>query len=252
MKLNQVIAIVQGRKARAVKTLTDAYRCWEGDKLKGLTRTYKPLDEAGEKLPSESRVVPLHADVVIAKVIGRMNEYYDAVVTQETANQNANGSIVVGGKNVLSNVPVTVLLFFDKQLVDLLTFAKSLPVLPVDKEWVWDQKRGCWVTKPEETTRTQKLPKVVVKYPATPEHPAQTEMYSEDKIVGHWSTVHMSGAVPKVTKDKIIGRIEHLQDAVKKAREDANGIVIDKGMSTVGQTLVDYIFTPSEEPIENK
>jgi len=243
MKLNQVIALVQGRKARATKTLTDAYRCWSPENLKGLTKTYKPLDEDGDKLPSESKVVPLHADEVIKTVISRLNEYYDAVATQDIANQSARAAIVVGDTVVIPDVPVTVLLFFEKQLINLLTFTKSLPVLPMDKTWKWEQQRGCWITNEEETTRTAKLPKVIVKYAATKEHPAQTEMYNQDVIVGHWTTVHISGAIPKVEKDDMIERIEQLQEAVKKAREFANGIDIGKEMSKAGQTLVNYIFT---------
>lgn len=244
MKLNQVIALVQGRKARATKTITDAYRCWQTELLKGLTRNYQPLDDAGEKLPSESKVVSLHANEVIKKVVARMNEYYDCVATQECANQEAKANVTIGETIILKDMPVTVLLFFEKQLVDLLTFAKSLPVLPVDKEWRYDEKRGCFITEPEVTTRTQKQPKVIVKYNATPEHPAQTELFSEDKVVGHWSTVHMSGALTKEKRDGIIDRIEKLQDAVKKAREEANGYEIGKDILNHGTTLVDYIFMP--------
>lgn len=242
MKLNQVIALVNGRKARATKTLTEAYR-WEPDKLKGLAKTYKPLDEEGDKLPAESRTVPVHADEVINKVIDRLNDYYDSVATQEQANQTAKADVKIGEAIILKDVPVTVLLFFEKQLIDLLTFSKSIPVLPVDKEWTFDEKKGCYKTEPEETTRTQKLPKPVTLAEPTKEHPAQVQLLYEDKIVGTWSTVHMSGAIPQTHKTEIINRIEKLQDAVKKAREEANGIDIGKDMSDLGSTLVDYVFT---------
>jgi len=240
MKLNQVIALVQGRKARATKTLTDAYR-WKDEMLKGISRTYKPNDEDGEKLPSENKVVPLHAETVIKGVTSRLTDLYNTVITQETANQEARADIIIDGGILLAGVPITVLLFFEKQLIDLLTFTKSIPVLPVDKTWKWEQQKGCWVTDPEITTRTTKLPKVIVKYNATKEHPAQTEMYSEDKITGHWSTIHMSGAVPKTKKDDIINRIEKMQDAVKQAREKANGLDVPS-MSQAGEIFIDHIF----------
>ena len=246
MKLNQVIALVQGRKARAAKVITDAYRCWDLSLLSGLTKTYKPLDEEGEKLPSENKVVSIRAWEVINKVIEYQCEYFDAVMTQEDANQIAKANIEVDGEVILKDIPVTSLLFLEKRLVDLLTFAKSLPTLSIDKEWSYDNNRGCFVTKSEETSRSKKLPEKVVKYEATKEHPAQVEMFGVDKVVGNWTTIHMSGALEKERKDNIIRRIEKLQDAVKKAREEANNNPVT-GMKNSGTAFIEYIFDDAKK-----
>lgn len=246
MKLNQVIALVQGRKARAAKAITDAHRCWDLSLLSGLAKTYKPLDEEGEKLPAESKTVSIRAWEVIKKVIEYQCEYFDAVMTQEDANQSAKANIEVDGKVILKDVPVTSLLFLEKRLVDLLVFTKGLPILSIDKEWSYDNNRGCFVTKPEETSRSKKLPEKVVKYEATKEFPAQVEMFGVDKVVGNWTTIHMSGALERERKDKIIRRIEKLQDAVKKAREEANNNIIS-GMKDSGSIFVKYIFDDIKE-----
>jgi len=242
MRLNQVIALVQGRKARAAKTLTDAHRVLVADNLKGISRTYQPFDDEGEKLPPERKSVSFNTKQVFAEVLEKLHDFYDVVATQETANQSAKANILVDSVVLIPEVPITVLLFFEKQLIDLLTFTRKLPVLPVDKTWSWDDNKGCFVSESEETTRTQKVPEVVVKYAATKEHPAQTEMFAVDKTVGIWKTIHMSGALPKCERDYMIERIEKLQDAVKSARESANSVVVEKGMSGIGTKFVDFIF----------
>ncbi len=46
-KLNQIIALVKGKKARVTKTMTELHHGWKDSKLKGITRTYQPLDDEG-------------------------------------------------------------------------------------------------------------------------------------------------------------------------------------------------------------
>jgi hypothetical protein len=241
MKLNQVIAIVKGRKARAQKAITEAYRGWAPNLLTGLTKNYKPLDEDGEKLPSESKVVAIKVQTVLEDVLDKLRDYQNVVLTQEYGNQTAKADVRIDGKDILKDVPVTGLLFLEKQLVDLLTFTKALPILSIDKEWKYDNNRGVFITEPEVTSRSKKLPEKVVKYEATKEHPAQVEMFGVDKVVGNWTTVHMSGAIRKENKDNVIKRIEKMQDAVKRAREEANNQIIT-GMKDTGTIFLKYIF----------
>ena len=48
-------------------------------------------------------------------------------------------------------------------------------------------------------------------------------MITEDVIAGFWQQVKQSGAMPKPDREKIGERIEKLLQAVKQAREQANG-----------------------------
>ena len=74
------------------------------------------------------------------------------------------------------------------------------------------------------TSKTKKVQKPIVLYDATKEHPAQTQLITEDVVIGHWSTVKHSGALPMPKKKKILENIEKLNKAVKFAREEANSI----------------------------
>ena len=82
----------------------------------------------------------------------------NVVMTQENGNTQARGTIEVGGKNFLTDVPVGSLMFLEHQLVDLHTFVTNLPVLPPDREWKYDDNRDCHVTDPIRSIKTAKRP----------------------------------------------------------------------------------------------
>lgn len=241
MKLNQVIALVQGKKARVAKILTTIHHGWHKDRITGISRMYQPLADDGEQLPTESRIVQAKVGTEIMKLRAVLADLFNVVATQEYGNTEAMGNICIEGISILDSVPVTVLLFLEKQLTDLRTLAKNLPTLPSDRSWSLDEAKNCWVTRPEQTVKTQKVIEPIVKYDATPEHPAQTDLITRDRTVGHWSTIHLSGALPETERDAIVSRIENLQDAVKVAREEANSQEVT--YRRIGPAILDYVFT---------
>ncbi len=225
-KLNQIIAVVTGKKSRTQKLLTEIHRGWNQEAISGISKTYTPKDEEGEKYPSEHKRIHVDVPKRIREVATHLEDFYDAVATQESANTEARADVWVDDVAVLRHVPVTVLLFLEKQLVDLYTFVSKLPVLPPDRAWVGDGNRNCYVTDPVESFKTRKVPRAFEKAKATTEHPAQVDTYMEDVVIGTWSTTHMSSALPEQERADAIRRIEQLQDAIKKAREEANSIEV--------------------------
>ncbi|HIJ70636.1 MAG TPA: hypothetical protein HPP87_04645 [Planctomycetes bacterium] len=159
----------------------------------------------------------------------------------DSSSTSAKADVIVAGDTILSDVPVSVLLFLEKQLIDLRTLANNLPTLPTDKIWKLDVAKNCYVTEPEQTVKTQKKIEPIVKYHATKEHPAQTDLISVDKTIGHWVTIHLSGALPEKERDTIIERIEKLQDAIKIAREQSNSAEVLK--AEIAENILGYIFT---------
>ncbi|WP_086678611.1 hypothetical protein, partial [Amycolatopsis pretoriensis] len=180
------------------------------------------------------------AGAVIADVVLKMTRAFDAVATKETANRNASADLVVGDVTLLDNVPVAVLLFLEKQLVSLNTFIRRLPVLDPSEQWEYDETTDTWSTEPFETTRSKKLPRSYEKAPATEHHKAQVEMYFEDVIVGTWTTVKRSGALPAARIKILIERVETLQRAVKMAREAANTVEVED--VKIGRRFFDFLF----------
>lgn len=242
MRLNQIIALVQGKKTKAQKLLTTVHHGWHKDRITGITRTYAPIDEEGEVFPPESRIVQLRVTDALQTVQKELVDFLNIVATQEYANTTAKSDILVAGKAILKDVPISVLLFLEKQLVDLRTLATNIPTLPTDKVWKMDEAKHCYATGSEETVKTQKKAEVILLHAPTKEHPAQTQLINVDKTIGHWTTIHLSGALPEKERDAIIERIEKLQDSVKVAREHANSIEVTS-QDDFGKSVLSYIFT---------
>lgn len=126
---------------------------------------------------------------------GTLTRLFDVTATKDWANRTAAADVVVDGTVLLPQVPVPYLLFLEKQLTDLHTFVRKLPVLDASEAWNLDPSTDAWKTDPVRTIRTKKVPRNHVKAEATEKHPAQVEVYYEDVPVGYWTTVKFSGAL---------------------------------------------------------
>lgn len=240
-KLNQVIAVVSSKKTKANQTITEAYhKIQKGTLFDGINRSYQPKDEDGERLPPENKHIQVKVSDLVREVTAALTEMYDVVATQDYANSHAKADVAVNGKVVLHKVPVTHLLFLEKQLTDLTTFVGKLPTLDPAEDWSYNETADLYATKPAETARTKKIPKAFVKYEATKEHPAQVETFHEDVLVGYWKTIKTSGAIPAKTKNEILERVRKLHEAVVKAREEANSIEVSN--TSVGKEIFDFVF----------
>lgn len=240
-KLNQIIAVEKGVKSKSFQDLTQAHQDLQKSALlAGIARTYQPKDEEGEQLPPESTRVQVQAEDVLRRTATTLTKLFDVVATKDWANCEARADVVVGGTTLLRDVPVPYLLFLEKQLVDLHTFVKKLPVLDGAETWSQDPSTDTWRTEPVRTVRTKKVPRNHVKSEATAEHPAQVEMYFEDVPVGYWTTVKFSGALPARRVNELLDRVERLQNAVKFAREEANSAEVDD--RNVGAVVFDYLL----------
>lgn len=241
MKLNQVIAIEKGTKSRSLQELTEAHHTLQKPALlAGISRTYRPKDEEGEQFPPESTRVQVKAEEIIQKTSDVLTKLFDVVGTKDWANCTAKADVTVDGKVLLAQVPSTYLLFLEKQLVDIHTFIKKLPVLDAAESWTFDPSADCWATEPVQTVKTKKIPRNHVKAEATEKHPAQVEVYYEDIIVGNWRTIKFSGALPAQRVNELLNRVEKLQEAVKFAREEANNLEVTE--QKLGAKVFDYLF----------
>ncbi|MGL4555839.1 MAG: hypothetical protein ACRC33_32115 [Gemmataceae bacterium] len=241
-KLNQVNAILSSRKGEAEKAVNELVKLLQKEQLfSGRERTYRPLDEVnGQKLPPESQKVQQRAEALVLQACDKWTELWNLVLTQDAGNQQARADVVVEGRAVLNGVPVTTLLFLDKQLAEVEKFVAQLPTPDPAEDWTHDPNSGLLRSPVTESLRTTKEPTVLVKYEATDKHPAQTETYMKDVPAGYWRQVLYSGSVQADRKNAILGRLKKLQDAVKLAREQAN--LTDVERQKAGEALLAYLF----------
>lgn len=241
-KLNQILAIVSGKKTSAQRAITEVYKLIQKPVLfEGISRTYKPTDEEGETCPEEKKKVQYTTEKAVTEFKTVLEDLFSIVATQDSANQKASASIVVDGVEIVKDVPVTHLLFLEKQLTDIRTFVDSLPVLDPSETWKWNASAGSYANEPTGTNRTKKVPRNHVLAEATEVHPAQVNMYTEDVKVGEWKTIKFSGAMLEDDKSDMLSRVVKLQEAIKFAREEANSTEVT--LSNSGGKILDFVFS---------
>lgn len=240
--LSQIVAVVKDKKERAAQARSAAEgKFGKPNIYLGISRTYTPHnDEDSERLPAESTQVQEKVGSIISDFQKHLVSLFDVVATNDVTNCTAKASIIVDGHVLLPDVPATYILFLEKQITELLSFAKKIPTLDSSEEWHHDTNRDIYATEPVETVRTKKNHHPFVLYEATKEHPAQVQILAEDIATGRWKTIKFSGALPAQNVNAIIDRLEKLQQAVKFAREEANRH--EAVQQHVGHTVLSYIF----------
>ena len=241
LKLHEVVAIRKGVKSRTYGELTELFKKAQRDELyNGLSREFTALDDDGETFPPESKQVQLDAGDVLRKVRKLRTRFLDIEATQEFGNRQAQADLVVDGEVILEAVPATLLIFMEKELNDLHTFVDAMPVLDEAKTWHSDPNARLFRTDPTRTHKTKKVQRPIVLYDATEEHPAQTQLITEDVTVGHWETTYRSGALPVPRKEALLERIDTLRNAVKRARSRANDTEVSK--KEIGERLFAWLY----------
>jgi hypothetical protein len=240
-KLNQILAIEKGIKTRVYREFTDLHQATQkADLMNGFSKTFQPLKDGDEVFPPESKKVQFNHTEVLVQVGALLAELFDVTAAKDWANTSARADVVIEGRTLIKDVPAPYLLFLEKQLSDLSTFVAKMAELDSADDWMPDPATGLHKTSPSQTHRTKKVQRALVLYPATEQHPAQTQLITEDVVSGHWTTVKLSGAIPAPKKREILARIERLSGAVKFAREQANAVEAPE--RKFGQEVLAYIF----------
>lgn len=241
VKLNQIIAVEKGTKERVHKEFTAVTQSFaKTEPMQGISRTYQPANEEGEQLPSEHKYVQVNVAERLDKMKALLTDLFDVTYTKEIGNTRAKGSIVVDGRTVLADVPVTYLLFLEKQLSDLRAALSNLPRLDPAERWTWDDQQGHFKSAEIRTARTKKVTEFVIAAPATEKHPAQVKEVTNDVLAGYWTTVKYSATMEPTRIAELVERTDTLLKAVKFAREEANGLEIDQAKAA--DALFGYVF----------
>lgn len=245
MRQCEVVAMVQDRKKRCESALTEAYKMAQRSGVcTGLVKSYTPTREDEPPQAPEHKAPQATVAGLVEKVREAIPSAWDTVLTQDVGNTKASAAISVDGRAgvaglSLPELPATYLIYLEKQVKDLLTFIESLPTLEPGHAWTPDQG-GTYRASPQQQARTRKIPRTLVKYEATKEHPAQTEVYAEDVQVGVWDTTQISGAMPENDKRAMVKRTTALLEAIRVAREQANSCIVEQ--QSVADSVLDFIF----------
>lgn len=242
-KLNQIIAVEKGVKSRTNDTVSELKHAIQKPVLfSGMRKEYRPRKDDGVKYPPEQQMVQFRYKNVLQKLERSKSELMKITARKDWTNTTAKADVVVDGKTVLNQVPVTYLLFLEKELKDIKAFVSKLPLRDPAENWDEGTEDGFFKTKePITTLKTSKEQKPIVLYDATERHPAQTQLVTDDVVVGTWEMVKHSGAIDRAERDRLLDRVTTFLQAVKQAREEAN-MAPEESSPDVGKAVFGYIF----------
>lgn len=243
LHLGQAAGTEKRLKAVGYRVLTDANKtAQKTDLFNGHHHVYHPLNEEGEKIPPDQKRIEQTVADLLQQVRDALIGPYDLSATVAQGNMLATADLEVDGHLLLSKMPVQFYLFIEKQIADVKTFIDNLPVLDAGEQWEFDANAGYSRNKPCDAIRTKKVQRPLVLKEATKEHPAQTQLVTDDVQVGTWVKTRFSSALPLKTKRELQRRVNQLQIAVIAAREEANTLEVEK--QRVGAKIFDYLFAP--------
>lgn len=244
-QLHQLLAVENDRKQKALQIVKETATVFQKkqDHFDGLQKSYHPYEEGGQKVEPEIKEIVTTVDEKLSYTQKSVVIAIDATISKEETNASGmvRAQLEVGEKD-FGELSATSLLALESWLNAIRTFYKEIPTLDPVKTWVPDQeaeKKGVFRTEVETKYRTQKTEMPMIMYDATKEHPAQVQVVTKDVQVGEYHTVYRSGKITPAKKSEVLGRIDDLVDAIKRARARANKAeVLHK---KIGKAIFDFI-----------
>lgn len=241
-KLHELLAVEQDRKNRATAALGEALQAFtKRDAIfDGMLKRYVPTEEDSETIPDETKEMVSTLKDKLTQTLEVFGTGVDAHLSKEETNASntAKAELLIGEQS-FGILSATSLLALEGHLGKLREVYAALPTLDITKKWNFDAQRSIYRTDEEVKFRSVKRPKVIVKYEATKEHPAQTELLYLDFQVGKYETTYYSGKITAAQKATLLRRIDQLIEGVKTARAKANNVDVQN--VKLSQRLFEFI-----------
>lgn len=236
-KLHEILAVEGDLSAQAAKAAKNTKQLFsQPQKLTGLHRIYRPLDEDGQPLSDEITNMATTVDQELTHALEAFGNWLDVSIQKEQTNQQTAANV----ESLGIQLSAPALLNLESKLASLRDLFSAIPTNDTTERWHWDEQAGCFVSEPRFTYKTEKTVNVVVGYPATPEHPAQVQYINSDERVGEWTAVIQSGMWQPNKKREVMARLDKLLAEVKQARQRANNIEITPVQ--IANTVLKYIL----------
>ncbi len=244
-KLHELLAVEGDLRGISEKILNETHGTFtkKADHFSGFIKTLKMFDDnAPESAPERKELVttvPAKIDYMSDSII----RYLNAVLQKERTNQDAKADIIIDGTTIAKDIPATFLLGLEAKLKAVRKIYEVIPTLQPGIKWEEDSTKDNVYKQahPEETFKTARVPKSTVAYEATEHHPAQIDRWEETIDTGKWVKENWSGMITPTEKSKLLGRMDKLIQAVKKARQRANTAKVVK--CTIGKEIFDFIHS---------
>lgn len=244
--LSQIVSMWPDVSKATARTLTDAHHALQRETgLHGQHRSYEPVNEEGDQLPTVDERVQVTVSELLVGVEAALARLFDTAAARDFTNgpgdSGAVADVVVNNLTLVQKAPVPFLLWLDKQLDDLHTLVAKLPTHDPTQEWELDDaERGIYRSRPSQNQRTTPVPRHHVVFAPTDKQPGQAQMYTEQRLDGIWTVVRFTGSIPTSQRATMLHRIARLRDAINVAREEANRVEIVNPRP--GTRILSFIF----------
>lgn len=246
-KLHEVLAVESDLETTAKKVITEARNTFskKHDHFIGVHKKLRMFDEQRQH---EEAGAEEHKELVtsvggkLKHVEKHTSRWFDALLQKERTNQDAKADLVVDGEVLLEDAPATWLLGMEKRLKLLRGVYEDIPTRAPGFSWIQDSERGAGVYRSEHLEKKDKTEKTMnhkVIVPATKEHPAQVEKWSDNVKVGVFEIERWTSMLSPAEKSRLLDRIDKLIRACKKARQRANQTDVVK--LSVAKKLFEFI-----------
>jgi len=248
-KLHELLAVGTNLDNQAKKTVTDLKNTF--DKKRHLFEqklvTFKSNEDGVAPATEAQSDIQTTVNKELDWISNILVRALDVGHQVDVANTLAKADIVTEDDEVIAkDIPATSLLQLEKELKEFHGLLNTIPTLDPAKGFSQDEarERGIFKARDVQKVRTKKSAKPIVLFPATKEHPAQTQMIAEDIPTGIIQEQEWSALLTPAMKGDLIDRVEVLTRAVKKARARANELEIDVVGHKIGRKLLDYVLQP--------
>lgn len=248
-KLHELLAVKENVDGQASKCRTELTATFEKKRhlFEETRKTFTPNEEGKQTVVEEQKDIQTTVASEVEWISKIIAKAMDVNYQIDLANTEAKADVILeDGTIILKDMPTTNLLQLERRMQEVKVLVDAIPTLDPAKGFSLDKDKGKGVYKARvvEKSRTKKENKVIVLYPATDKHPAQTQLGSEDVVVGTIRELEWSSMITPALKADVLERLEDLTRAIKKARAKANEHDLAVAGVTVGKKVLDYIFGP--------
>lgn len=244
-KLHEILAVEGDLEGTFKKILDETRATFEkkADHFYEVVKETRHFNTAQANLDTtETKALVDTVPSKLAYTEGAVVKYFDTIAAKEATNQIASADLVVDGVTIAAKVPATMLLGLEQRLKHVRAVYEAMPTLQPGIDWraAPDRGHGIYVSAvPIERFKTQKQLQYKVLVPQDEHHPAQVEKWNEDVPIAKITERAWSGMVTPAEKSEVLGRIDRLIRATKKARQRANSVEAVK--PKIGRSIFDFI-----------
>lgn len=245
-KLHEILPVEGDKHAIATKILEEASVTFlkRREHFIGIVSNTIFLDESrqGENVRDTKPMVTTVLDK-LKYVSSFLVNYWDLLIQKEKANQAAVADLMVDGVTLIEKAPATWLLGMETRLKAVREVLINIPTHDPAMRWQpkLDAGEGVFTNADSDVRfRTEKVKEFHVVVQATDKFPAQVMESTKDVQVARIEKSHFPDMLTPAHKSEILGNIDRLIEAVKKARQRANNVEVPK--LKAGEVLWNFIL----------